>query len=145
MPFFARRKQYFVERGLQLRFARAALFFVMTCCILTAFVVFYTTFVALSDKLVGIYPQARLSGILRSAYTNVLLGLLVVAPVVFYAAIVFSHRVAGPLPKITQALRDIGTGKFDTRLTLRKKDELKELAEAINAMAAQLKERESQK
>ena len=24
MPFFARRKQYFVERGLQLRFARAA-------------------------------------------------------------------------------------------------------------------------
>ena len=145
MALFARRKQFIVERSLQLRFARVALMFVMISCLITAFVVFYTTFTVLSDKLVGIYPQTRLTGIFRSAYTNLLLGLLIVTPVIFYGALLFSHRVAGPLPKIYQALRDIGAGNFDVRLTLRKKDELKELAEVINAMAARLEEREAKK
>jgi nitrogen fixation/metabolism regulation signal transduction histidine kinase len=142
MAFFLRRKQFMVDRGLQLRFARLALFFILSCCALTAAIVFYTTFTSLSEKLVGIYPQTRLDGIFHSAYVSVSLGLLLVAPVIFYGAIVFSHRVAGPLPKIYQALRDIGGGHFDVKVTLRKKDELKELADEINAMAAKLKERE---
>ena len=145
MALFTRRKQVLVERSLQLRFAKVALLFVILCCAMTAFVVFYTTFTVLSEKLVGIYPQPRLTGIFHSAYTHLLLGLLLVAPVIFYGALVFSHRVAGPLPKIYQTLRDIGAGNFDARLTLRKKDELKDLAEAINAMAAQLKDREAKK
>ena len=145
MALWTRRKQFIVERGLQLRFARLALVFVLICCAMTAWVVFTTTFTVLSEKLVGIYPQARLTSIFRSAYTNVLLGLLLVAPVIFYGALVFSHRIAGPLPKIYDALRAIGAGHFDTRVNLRKKDELRELAEVINAMAAQLKERDSQK
>ena len=145
IPIFPRRKQFMVDRGYQLRFARQVLLFLLVCCGLTALIVFYTTFTALSQKLVGIYPQSRLTGILRSAYVSVSLGLLLVAPVIFYGAIVFSHRLAGPLPKIYQALRDIGAGNFDSRLTLRKKDELKDLAEAINAMAAQLKDREAKK
>ena len=145
MTLMPRRKQFMVDRGLQLRFAQLALLFLLTCCVLTAFVVFYTTFTALSQKLVGIYPQPRLTGIFRSAYVSMFLGLLLVAPVVFCGAIVFSHRVAGPLPKIYQALHDIGAGDFNTQLTLRKKDELKDLVEAINAMAAQLKDREAKK
>ena len=145
MPVFPRRKRYFVERAFQLRFARFMLAFMLAGCVLTAFVVFYTTFMVLSEKLVGIYPQSRLTEIFRSTYSALFLGLLCVTPVIFYGAVVFSHRLAGPLPKIYQALRDIGGGNFDVRLVLRKKDELKDLADGINAMAAQLKEREAKK
>ena len=139
----ARRKQYFVERGFQLRFARFILVFMLSGCVLTAATVFYTTFTVLSDKLVGIYPQSRLAEIFRSVYSSLFLGLLIVTPIIFYGAIVFSHRLAGPLPKIYRALRDIGNGNFDVKVTLRKKDELKDLAESINAMAAQLKQRQA--
>ena len=145
MSLFARRQKYFIERGFQLRFARFVLVFMLVCCGITGFTVFYVTFTVLSEKLVGIYPQNRLIDVFRSAYVSLVLGLLFATPIIFYSALVFSHRLAGPLPKIYQALRDIGGGNFDVKLVLRKKDELKELAEIINALAAQLKQRETKK
>ena len=143
MAFFSRRKKYFVERALQLRFARFVLLFMFLSCAVTAFAVFYCTFVILSEKLVGIYPQGRLAEIFRSAYFAFGLVLALIAPFIFYVALVFSHRIAGPLPKIYQILRNIGNGQFDERLVLRKNDELKELADTINEMAAKLKQREN--
>lgn len=140
-----RRKSYFVERGFQLRFARFVLVFMVSACVATALIVFYATFTVLSTRLVGIYPQARLAEIFRSAYVALFVGVLAVTPVIFYGALVFSHRLAGPLPKIYRVLRGIGEGNFDVNLVLRKKDELKELAEVINDMAAKLKERETKK
>ena len=71
------------------------------------------------------------------------LVLSMITPVIFYVALVFSHRIAGPLPKIYQTLRNIGNGQYEERLVLRKKDELKELADVINEMAAKLKERQT--
>ena len=141
----SKRRQYFVERGLQLRFARFVLLFMLGCCVVTGLVVFYSTFTVLSEKLMGIYPQARLVEIFRRAYGAFFLAVLFLIPVIFFAAVVFSHRLAGPRPKIYQTLRDIGTGQYDVQLTLRENDELKELADIINAMAAQLKEKETKK
>ena len=140
-----RRKRIFVERGLQLRFARFVILYMVVCCLVTAFIVFYATFAVLSEKLVGIYPQNRLPEIFGRAYIAFFGGLLVSVPVLFYGALTFSHRIAGPLPKIYQVLDEIGSGHFDTQLTLRKNDELLELANRINRMTAKLKERESRR
>ena len=139
---FKRRKKVITDRGLQMRFARFVLFYMTLCCFITASIVFYATFTVLSEKLVGIYPQHRLPEIFSRAYWAFFVGFLMVMPVLFYGAILFSHRIAGPLPKIYQALQDIGKGNFDVKLYLRKNDELRELAENINQMAAKLKERE---
>ncbi len=141
MGFFSRRRQYFVERGLQLRFARLMLVFMLISCVLTACVVFYSTAIVLGEKIVGIYPQGRLVEILRSMYLAFGLGLLLITPIIFYGAVFFSHRLAGPLPKIYRVLRNIGEGQFDEKLVLRKHDELRELADVINEMAAKLKQR----
>ena len=143
--WFWRRKQVVVERGLQMRFARYVVFYMSLCCLITATVVFYATFTLLAEKLAGIYPQHRLPEIFGRAYLVFFISLLAVMPVLFYSAIVFSHRIAGPLPKIYQTLDDIGRGNFGVRLTLRQHDELRELAEHINRMAEKLKERETPK
>ena len=137
-----RRKQYFVERGLQLRFARFVFAYLMTCSVCTALVVFYATFTTLSERLVGIYPANRLGGIFNRAYWALGLSLLASSPVIFYGALVFSHRIAGPLPKIYRAIDAIGSGDFETKIVLRKNDELQDLAEHLNRMAARLKERQ---
>lgn len=141
MALSLRRKQFFVERAFQLRFARYVIFFMLLTCGITALIVFFATFSVLSQKLTGIYPEARLVSIFRSAYFALLLAFLAVTPIIFYGAVVFSHRIAGPLPKIYQALRDIGAGNLDVRLVLRKNDELRDLAEEINDMVSKLKER----
>jgi methyl-accepting chemotaxis protein len=145
MPPGFRRKQYFVEQGLQLRFARFVILFVFISSIVTAILVFYTTFMILGGRLAEVYPQGRLVSIFQSVYLAFFVNLVVILPVIFCGSIVFSHRIAGPLPKIYQALQQIGQGQFDVNLTLRKGDELKELADAINQMAAALKAKEMRK
>ncbi|MBI3252329.1 MAG: HAMP domain-containing protein [Candidatus Omnitrophica bacterium] len=140
-----RRKKYFVERGLQLRFARFVILYVFIASVLTGLTTFYTTFMMLGERLADVYPQGRVLQIFRSAHTALLVDMLVILPLIFYGSIVFSHRIAGPLPKIYQALKSIGEGRFDVKIILRKHDELKDLADGINDMAARLRERELKK
>lgn len=138
-----RRKQVLAERGMQLRFARFVILYMMACCLVTAAVVFFATFSVLGEKLAGIYPQNRLPEIFSRVYLVFFLCLIAVIPAIFYGALLFSHRIAGPLPKIYRALDEIAQGNFSVRLTLRKKDELKELADHINKMAQKLGERQT--
>lgn len=138
-----RRKQYMVQRGMQLRFVRFVMIYMFICCLATAAIVFYSTFAVLSEKLAGIYPQHRLPEIFGRAYVAFFISLAASIPLLFYGALVFSHRIAGPLPKIYNALDAIGEGRFEGRLSLRKDDELKELVDHINQMAEKLKQRNS--
>ena len=139
-----RRKKYFVQKGLQLRFARFVILFVFISALLTGLMVFYTVFLLLGERLANVYPQGRLVEIFRSVHLALLIDMLILLPIIFYGSIVFSHRIAGPLPKIYQALKAIGEGNYNVNLVLRKHDELKELADAINDMASNLKKRENQ-
>ena len=134
-----RRKKYLVDRGIQLRFARFVIAFVFLASILTGVTIFFTTFMMLGEKLAAVYPQGPLMEIFRSVYVAFFIDMLVLAPVIFIGSIVFSHRIAGPLPKIYQTLKDIGNGNFDHHLVLRRHDELKELVSTINEMASKLK------
>ena len=140
-----RRKKIFVERGLQLRFARFMIAYNVVCCMIIAAIVFYTTSAFLGEKIADIYPQSRLPEIFNRAYLTFFLCLLSSIPILFYGALLFSHRIAGPLPKIYQALDDIGKGDYNVLLSLRKSDELRELADHVNQMAASLKARQGSK
>ena len=140
-----KRTKYFVDRGLQLRFARFVIAFVFFASLLTGASIFATTFLLMGEKLASVYPQGRLVPIFQSVYLWAFVSLLAVLPVIFWGSIIFSHRIAGPLPKIYKTLANIGQGNFDVKLTLRKRDELRELADAINDMAKNLRERESKK
>ena len=136
------RKQYFVQKAMQLRFARFVILFVFISSILTGGVIFLVTFLLMGEKLASVYPQERLIPIFRSVYVWAFLSLASMLPLIFYGSIVFSHRLVGPLPKIYRLLKEIGQGNFDQKLVLRQNDELKELADAINEMTQNLKNRQ---
>ena len=137
-----RRKRYFIDRGLQLRFARFVVLFVFISSLATGLTVFFTTFSLLGEKLADVYPQGRLVSIFKSVYAALFVDMAVILPLIFWGSIVFSHRIAGPMPKIYRALKSIGDGDFNVNLVLRKHDELKELADVINETARKLKEKE---
>jgi methyl-accepting chemotaxis protein len=138
-----RRKKYVVDRSMQLRFSRFVVILSFASAILTGLAIFFTTFSMLGGKLADVYPQGRLVTIFQSVYGVFFVSLLVILPIIFYGSIVFSHRIAGPLPKIYQALEAIGNGNFDIKLTLRKSDELRSLGDVINETARKLRERET--
>src|SRR3989338_7772645 len=134
MTLTIRRKQYFVDQGLQLRFARFVILFVFLSSILTGATIFFSTFMLMGEKLAAVYPQGRAVEIFRSVYVAFFIDMILALPIIFAGSIMFSHRIAGPLPKIYRSLREIGRGNFDQKIVLRKHDELKELADVINQM-----------
>ena len=139
------RKKIFVDRGLQLRFAKFVLLLTAGGALVTGLVVFYTTYFILGEKLARVYPQGQLISVFRTVHVALFVAMAAVLPFIFYASLVFSHRIAGPLPKIYRTLRAIGDGQFNQKLTLRQYDELRDLADVINEMSVKLQKREEGK
>jgi hypothetical protein len=56
---------------------------------------------------------------------------------IVYVSISFSHRVAGPIYKMTKVLKEMRESNAVTKISLRKNDEFKELCEEINMVINQ--------
>ncbi|WP_010274758.1 sensor histidine kinase [Paenibacillus senegalensis] len=87
----------------------------------------------------GPYPIYTLLVFLEQtigAFFVIVITALVLFPIFF---VLLSHRSIRYLGEITQAVQLIAGGQFDTRIPVGSRDELGELAENINRMAAQLK------
>mgnify|MGYP000377392221 CR=1 FL=1 len=54
-----------------------------------------------------------------------------------------SRRVSAGIGRMTQAAREMAQGKLDVRVAVRSNDELQDLAEAFNAMASSLQQRDA--
>lgn len=90
----------------------------------------------LRDQALALESQsARYSQILLIA-----LGFLVVA--LWFAGIVITHRVAGPVYKMKRQIRDLQKGSFKVPSPLRKGDELKTFFDAFNDMVESLRDRQ---
>ncbi|MFT5207073.1 MAG: methyl-accepting chemotaxis protein [Candidatus Omnitrophota bacterium] len=137
------RSQYIVDKRIQYRFAGFVMLFATGAAVLVGSVIFFTTLFFLGDKLAAVYPAGRLQPIVRSAYSAFFVNIIIAMPIIFFVSIRFSHKIVGPLPKIYRYLKSIGSGTYPGRLTLRTGDELTDLAEAVNAMAEDLKARGS--
>lgn len=78
------------------------------------------------------------SRMVRSLLTLALVGLLIAV----IGAIIFSRRLTWPILEIGKVVRRVGQGDFDVRvIKLRANDEITELAQRINQMISELRER----
>ncbi len=103
---------------------------------------------ALDDRIIGILYV----GVLEGKYVAIrrrtvaafmaisLAGGLLSMAVSYY----ISRRVSAGIGRMTQAAREMARGKLDVRVEVHSNDELQELAEAFNAMAASLQQRDTQ-
>ncbi|MBI3333103.1 MAG: hypothetical protein HYZ93_03310 [Candidatus Omnitrophica bacterium] len=134
-----RRRQYLSDFWLQFRY------FAMTFLLLLAFlglaiwIVYVTGWSHLVERLSQVYPQGRLLEILRLIYFRLTLGFLLFLPAAFLLVLFLSHTIAGPLVRIKRYLRLMARGEFDlVPLTLRRTDDLKEVAQLINEITSGL-------
>jgi methyl-accepting chemotaxis protein len=75
--------------------------------------------------------QLKESLIFTTVKVNILFFLFIAVGVVVLG-ILYSHRIAGPLYRVTQYAKSINQGKFDSRIRFRKKDAIHDLATALN-------------
>lgn len=96
-----------------------------------------------SVAIVGIDVHAsRLDAIKREILQFVLVGFGLSVLLLGLVSMIVAHNVRAPLSRIIEAATAISRGRLDTRVKLRRHDELGVLSNQIDAMAQQLQQRE---
>ncbi|MFH1478525.1 MAG: HAMP domain-containing protein [Candidatus Omnitrophota bacterium] len=132
--FIKRRREYIVKTGLQFRYVGVVLALVLFAFSVSGFTVFVTGWSLFTQKLAAVYPQGRLLYVLRGINLALLKNLLFILPIVFLLAVLFSHKIAGPVLRIERTIDEIRKGNLAKRIKLRTGDELWDLADTINTM-----------
>jgi len=132
-PVF-RRKKYIIKRGLQFRYIGLVFGLALIASLVTGWTVFATGWHFLGEKLASVYPQGRLIYVFRATNFALIKNLLLISPLVFILALLFSHRIAGPVYRIEKMLEEIVKGNLGLKIRLREGDELVDLAYMINSM-----------
>lgn len=135
----ARRRIYIIKPPFQLRYTGVIFFTVFAVAAICIFTTYFSSITLLGEKLAMVYPQGRLITTLGQINFIIIYRILFLLPIVAVMGILLSHKIAGPAFRIEKTLKEIGKGNFDINIQLRKFDELKGIAEAVNEMAADLK------
>jgi two-component system phosphate regulon sensor histidine kinase PhoR len=86
-------------------------------------------------------PVTAIDALLRNIRNDIALGGLIIAVFAAILSLVISRRIARPIEQIKRTAESIAHGNFQARSQVDQSDEIGSLSDAINQMAAQLRDR----
>jgi methyl-accepting chemotaxis protein len=136
LNMFFRRKKIFTNKQVQLKYL---ILLVVSMSVPLLFVIgcmYYLIFTIMAEQL-GI-PESiayNLFPVVKKINTILAIGLPPLFLFLIWWGTVLSHRFAGPIERITKELKKVTDGHdFSHRLRLRKNDDLRSMADAINKL-----------
>ncbi len=137
------RSNYFIKKDFQTKF-------IIKFCLLLLAGIFISTgliFLFSQNSLTSSFHNSKLVientaiAILPTViYTSlVTLGLLTIATII--VTLFISHKIAGPMFRFEKELKEIGDGDLTKKVSLREKDQAGEMAECINDMTTNLRDK----
>ncbi|MBF0408245.1 MAG: methyl-accepting chemotaxis protein [Candidatus Riflebacteria bacterium] len=135
MSSIGRRKRYFIKPGFQSRLTAIFILIVIIVANIVGALVYGFSIEKLENKLVvesklpidtSLLGQALLPGVVIAELVSILL--------VCFICIFVTHTIAGPVYRMERVSKSIGNGDLTCFIKLRPKDELKDLADAMNEM-----------
>lgn len=130
-----RKVQYIVNKRMQFAFTMRFLLITILFSLFVGFQVYFTIWPVASE-----FVPTHLMHLVKSQiFFRTILFLFPAIFVISAFAILFSHRIAGPLYRLERTLDKVIQGEDVEYIQLRKKDELKDLAGRINEIIAIIK------
>ena len=138
-----RRKQYFIKKRFQFRFI------LKFCLLLLGGVIISTALLFFFSKgtLTSSFRDSRLvientgSAILPAViYTN-LITLALISIAVIAVTLFVSHKIAGPMYRFENELKQVSQGNLTKHITLRQEDQMTDIGDELNVMIASLHDR----
>ena len=77
----------------------------------------------------------------KNLYSSLVTSLVISFILVITLFLIVSHRIAGPVYRFEQSIKRVRDGDLSVQISLRDKDELKELAEYFNTMVTEMNAR----
>lgn len=129
---------YSIKKQMQFRLlVRVMLIVLINTAILSAFFYFYSN-QEIGQSFRHFHIQAR--NFLDFLLPAIVIALIIGIIVAFIIALFFPHKIAGPLYRMEREIKEkVSEGNLTVRFSVRKGDEVGELAEALNIMIEKLK------
>ncbi len=133
----SQRKNYFIAKDMQSRFAGTILLLTLLVAVITAcniyvlgyfFVEKNATLAQQNDAL------ALIQDFISGYWPRLVVLIFVNVIIVFMVSVLYSHQTAGPAYKLEKSIKRITEGDLTFQVSLRRNDNLKELAAALNEL-----------
>ena len=132
------RREYYIHREIQFKYIRLTLLLMVMVCVIMGYTIYGTSIGILTQALSKVGPTEGIQGLYNIFNSTLIMRLLLMIPVVIVAVMYVSHRVAGPVFRLEKELLQIGDGDLTRRIVLRKKDDLKKMADEMNKVMTRL-------
>lgn len=133
-----RRRKYFIDRKFQTKYILLTVLLLLGYTFILMAMVFapYVLELAFDGPL---EQQAQAARTLLDLHGRVWPGIFVVILLFAGLSIFVSHQVAGPVYRLKKGLQEIAGGNLTGNIQLRRRDDLKDLAECTNLLADELR------
>ncbi len=137
-----KRKRFFnysIKTGLQLRMLIKIWIIILASLLLTGIIFYFYSDINVGKSYRLFHVKANnfldflLPVLLTGFFASLILGVV--------AALFFPHAVAGPIYRIEKEIIEIGKGRLNKEVIVRKGDEVKDLADSVNVMIEELRNR----
>lgn len=138
-----KRRQFFVQKDFQSKFILKFCMVLLTGIIISIGLLFLFS----KNTLTSSFEQSRLvikntaSAILPSVLLSHSIALLLITLLTIVVTLLISHKLAGPLFRFQKELKEIGDGDLSKVVKIRKKDQVKAIADSLNQMRANLQKK----
>ncbi len=135
----ALRIKWLMKHPIQAKYLLLVLLAMLAPMVLVGYCFYTLVFELMARQLV--FPEAifaNLDPVIHRINHLMALTLPVLALIILWCALVISHRFAGPIERLETDLDRILSGEPRHRVHLRKNDDLKGVAERVNALARRL-------
>lgn len=133
-----KRTKVIIKGAFQIRYTVLVLFFIFLTAIISCAATYFAIFPYLSEKLANVYPQGRLSAVIKGANMKIVIYTACLLPIATWFGIILSHSFAGPWHRLENVLEEMASGILTPDVRLRKGDELQSLAVAVNEVTKSL-------
>jgi len=144
-PKVRHRRKYLVNKNLQLSYSWLLIVCVGLVILIFGLSLWYLNKIHLDlfQKIVGekAMPEQYISSIQNQFLIGIPLAIAVISCLLLFMGIYTSHRIAGPMYRMTKSMNMIGIENRLDAIQIRKKDQLREMADAFNYMVHTLKDR----
>lgn len=133
----SQRKNYFISKDMQSKFAGTILLLAFLVAVITACNIYVlgTYFVSTSTTLVEARSlTSTLQHFVTEFWPRLMVLVFVNVIIVFIVSVMYSHQTAGPAYKLEKSIKRITDGDLTFEVSLRRNDNLKELATALNEL-----------
>ena len=133
----SQRKNYFISKGMQSKFAGTILLLAFLVAVITACNIYVLGSFFVSTKTTLVEAKG-VTNIMQHFFTEfwprLLLLIFVNVIIIFIVSVMYSHQTAGPAYKLEKSIKRITEGDLTFEVSLRRNDNLKELASALNEL-----------